>query len=138
MPSPARDRSARALRGRFEHMSTQGPTISQSRFTRVLLWFSLVVVVGSYICLPVADPDLWWHITVGKWIVAHGEVPHVDYWNMFSNDKLWRAYSWSNEIVLALIDARWGPRGLAIAQVILGISLVACLQYVFGRLARVH
>ncbi len=138
MPSPARDRSARALRDRFEHMSTQGPTISQSRFTRVLLWLSLVVVVGSYICLPVADPDLWWHITVGKWIVAHGEVPHVDYWNMFSNDKLWRAYSWSNEIVLALIDAGWGPRGLAIAQVILGISLVACLQYVFGRLARDH
>ena len=94
--------------------------------------------MGSYICLPVADPDLWWHITVGRWIVAHKHVPKVDYWNMFSTDQLWRAYSWSNEIVLALIDRIWGGRGLALAQLVLGVSLVACLQYVYGRLARDH
>jgi hypothetical protein len=93
-------------------------------------------VVGSYICLPVADPDLWWHITVGRWMVAHRAIPTVDYWNMFSSSQLWRAYSWSNEIVLALIDARWGGVGLAVAQIVLGIALAASLQYVCGRLCR--
>ena len=119
-------------------MGTSQLSIGQSRLTRVLLWVSLAVLVGSYICLPVADPDLWWHITVGKWIVAHQQIPRVDYWNMFSTDQLWRAYSWSNEIVLALLDARWGAKGLAVAQILLGVGLVACLQYVFGRLARDH
>lgn len=117
-------------------MSTHNISIGHSRFTRLALWISLCVLVGSYICLPVADPDLWWHITVGRWIVAHKEIPTVDYWNMFSGSQIWRAYSWSNEIVLALIDSRWGGVGLAVAQVVLGISLAACLQYVCGRLCR--
>lgn len=117
-------------------MSNQNVTIGQSRFTRVALWISLCVLVGSYICLPVADPDLWWHITVGRWIVAHKQIPTVDYWNMFSSAQIWRAYSWSNEIVLALIDATWGGKGLAVAQIILGIGLVVCLQYVCGKLSR--
>lgn len=117
-------------------MSNPNLSIGQSRFTRLALWLSLCVLVGSYICLPVADPDLWWHITVGRWIVAHKQIPTVDIWNMFSSSQLWRAYSWSNEIVLALIDTWWGGVGLAIAQVVLGIALVACLQYVCGRLSR--
>ena len=116
-------------------MSTDTVSIGQSPFTRIALWVSLCVVVGSYICLPVSDPDLWWHITVGRWIVAHREIPSVDYWNMFSSSQIWRAYSWSNEILLALIDARWGGVGLAIAQILVGISLVACFQYVCGRLS---
>jgi hypothetical protein len=93
-------------------------------------------MVGSYICLPVADPDLWWHITVGRWIVAHKQIPTVDIWNMFSGTQLWRAYSWSSEIILALVDNNWGGRGLAVAQIVLGVSLVACLQYVCGRISR--
>lgn len=117
-------------------MSNPNLSIGQSRFTRLALWLSLCVLVGSYICLPVADPDLWWHITVGRWIVAHKQIPAVDIWNMFSSSQVWRAYSWSNEVVLALIEAWWGGVGLAIAQVVLGISLVACLQYVCGKLSR--
>jgi hypothetical protein len=117
-------------------MSTDNLSIGQSPFTRVALWIALCVLVGSYICLPVADPDLWWHITVGRWIVAHNQIPTVDIWNMFSSSQIWRAYSWSSEIVFALIDARWGGIGLAVAQVLLGVSLVACFQYVFGRLSR--
>jgi hypothetical protein len=117
-------------------MNTHNLSIGQSRFTRVALWISVCVLVGSYICLPVADPDLWWHITVGRWIVAHKQIPTVDIWNMFSSAQLWRAYSWSTEIILALIETRWGGTGLAVAQVVLGMSLVACLQYVCGRLCR--
>jgi len=116
-------------------MSTHTLSVGQSRFTRIALWMSLCLLVGSYICLPVADPDLWWHITVGRWIVAHQEIPTVDYWNMFSGSQIWRAYSWSSEIALALIDSQWGGIGLAVAQIALGITLVACLQYVCGKLS---
>ena len=117
-------------------MSLNNLSIGQSRFTQTLLWISLAVLVGSYICLPVADPDLWWHITVGRWIVAHKEIPTVDYWNMFSNAQLWRAYSWSSEIALALIEGWFGGEGLAIAQIFLGVGLALCLQCVCSRLSR--
>ena len=101
-----------------------------------ILWCVVAILVGSYICLPVADPDLWWHITVGRWIVANGTVPHVDYWNMFGVDLPWRAYSWTSEIVVALVDRWFGDLGLLYAQLAIGILLAATLQYTFGRIAR--
>ena len=112
--------------------------IGQSKFIQIILWLFLGVVVGSYICLPISDPDLWWHITVGRWIVAHGTVPDRDYWNMFSSSGVWRAYSWSNEIALALIERIWSMKGLAVAQLVLGIGLTWSLQFVCGRIARDH
>jgi hypothetical protein len=112
--------------------------IGQSKFIQLTLWLVLGIVVGSYICLPVSDPDLWWHITVGRWILSHGTVPDKDYWNMFSSGDIWRAYSWSNEIVLAFVERVWGIKGLAIAQIVLGIVLAWSLQFVCGRVARDH
>jgi hypothetical protein len=105
---------------------------------KVIAWLSLVLLVGSFLCRPIADPDLWWHITVGRWIVSHREVPEVDYWNMFGVGQPWRAYSWSNEIVYALVDARYGHTGLAVLQLLLGISLALTMQWVFGVLAGNH
>jgi hypothetical protein len=102
---------------------------------RVIAWLSLVVMIGSFLCRPLADPDLWWHITVGKWIVAHKDVPHVDYWNLFGAGNPWRAYSWSNEVVYALVDTWYKHTGLAWLQLLLGLALALTIMWVFGVLA---
>lgn len=86
-------------------------------------------------CMPIADPDLWWHITVGRWIIAHREVPVVDHWNLFGVGQPWRAYSWSNEVIYAWVDQVWGDKGLALARLCLGLLFVGALQYIFGLLA---
>ena len=71
---------------------------------RIVLWLSALIAVGLYIAGPLVDPDLWWHITAGRWMIAHGEVPTVDYWNMFGVGKPWRAYSWSVEVIFAAVE----------------------------------
>jgi hypothetical protein len=103
---------------------------------RAFLWASVAIWVGSYICLSVADPDLWWHIAVGKWILSHQTVPRQDYWNMFGAGQPWRAYSWSNEIVFALTDRWWGEKGLALLQLLLGVVLACALFAVNGKISR--
>ncbi len=103
---------------------------------KILAWVSLAVLIGTYISIPVGDPDLWWHIVVGRWILSHASVPTVDYWNMFSGDTPWRAYSWSHEVIFALTDRMWGGVGLARLQLLLAIVLTASLQSIMGRLAR--
>jgi hypothetical protein len=102
---------------------------------RLLAWVSLAFLMGAYICRPIGDPDLWWHITVGRWIVAHQDVPHVDYWNMFGVGKPWLAYSWSNEIVYALVDSFYGEKGLIIAQLLLAIGIAFAMQYVCSKIS---
>ncbi len=102
----------------------------------VLILALWVVLVGAYINGPVGDPDLWWHITVGRWILANQTLPATDLWNAFSSGEIWRAYSWLHEIVYAAIDSAWGIQGLWTAQLLLAIALMATLVAVFSYLAR--
>lgn len=103
-----------------------------------LLWIFLSLFFGLYICQSVADPDLWWHITVGRWIISHREIPHVDLWNMFSSGELWRAYSWSIEVLFAWVERLWHERGLMALQVIFACAVSLSFFAVFGRIARDH
>jgi hypothetical protein len=103
---------------------------------KILAWISLAILLGTYICIPVGDPDLWWHIVVGRWILAHKAVPTADHWNMFSGTNPWRAYSWSHEVVFAWVERVLGTGGLARLQLALAVALTASLQWVMGRLAR--
>lgn len=102
----------------------------------LLIWILIAIFAGVYITGPIIDPDLWWHITAGRWILAHADVPHVDYWNMFGVSLPWRAYSWSNEILFAFVDRLWGIDGLLYLKFLFAILLSVSLCYVFGRLSR--
>jgi len=59
-------------------------------------WFAFVLVIATYILQPIQDPDMGWHITVGRWIIANLKVPTEELWNRFALGKEWVAYSWSN------------------------------------------
>lgn len=102
---------------------------------RVFAWLALAVLIGAYICAPLADPDLWWHLVVGRWILSHGTVPTEDLWSI-AHGTPWRAYSWSNEVVYALVERWQGEWGLAVAQLVLGVLLVGSFQLVCGILSR--
>lgn len=102
---------------------------------KVILWFAILLATGSYICGPIVDPDLWWHITVGKWILAHGEFPTVDYWNMFGVSKAWRAYSWSSELLFAWFDLNWGLYGLLVLKLAFGVLLAFSLFYCLSKIS---
>ncbi len=95
-----------------------------------ILWIFSVIAVGLYICNPIQDPDLWWHLTIGRWIISHGEVPTVEVWNRYALDQPFRAYSWSNEVVFALIDRWFSVDGLLVLKMVLGVgvALSACLM----------
>ncbi|MCB0309698.1 MAG: hypothetical protein KDD42_00605 [Bdellovibrionales bacterium] len=103
---------------------------------RIVLWLSVLVAVAAYICGPVMDPDLWWHITVGRWIVAHHTIPSSDLWNLFAAGMPWRAYSWSNEVVFALVDSYLGDRGLLLLKFALALALAGSLFYCLSKLSQ--
>lgn len=54
------------------------------------LW-AILIVVAACMARPLRDPDLWFHIVSGRWILSHQQVPTQDYWNMFGVGKPWRS-----------------------------------------------
>lgn len=89
----------------------------------------LAFYLATYIVLPISDPDLWWHIVVGRWIISHQALPYVDYWNAFGAGQHWQAYSYLPEILFALFDRYFGAHGLLGLTLALSFGLSATLFY---------
>ena len=100
-----------------------------------LVWLLTAVLAGVYIAPQVVDPDLWWHIPIGRWILAHAAVPTVDHWNIWGVNLPWRAYSWSSEILFALVERSGGVIGLLFAQQLLGVICAVTFAWLFSRMA---
>ena len=44
----------------------------------VVLYALPAVVTLRPVGQPVYDPDIWWHLRTGQWVVEHGTVPQTD------------------------------------------------------------
>jgi hypothetical protein len=45
------------------------------------------------------DPDLWWHLRTGQWIVETGHVPHSDPFSFTRAGEPWVSHEWLSEVV---------------------------------------
>lgn len=54
---------------------------------------------------PVSDPDFWWHLTTGNWILSHHAVPHTDLFTYTVAGHRWITHEWLSEVVLAVLYA---------------------------------
>ena len=56
------------------------------------------------------DPDLWFHLADGRWIVRQWDVPQVDVFSFTRSGKLWVPHSWLFDVGVYLSWSRLGPR----------------------------
>jgi hypothetical protein len=47
------------------------------------------------------DPDVYWHLAVGRWIVAHRALPHVDVFSHTMAGTPWIAKEWLSQLLYA-------------------------------------
>jgi hypothetical protein len=64
-----------------------------------------------------ADPDYWWHLRIGQWMLANG-LPHHDIFTYTVPDHVWTDHEYATEVLMALI-AGWG--GLAAISIGFGL-----------------
>lgn len=90
--------------------------MSESRANVVALVVLALVaaMLGSYVYLvqvsTPADPDTYWHIATGRWVIEHRAVPTMDpfsWWGV-ENHRAWVPMEWLYGILAALVDkAGW-------------------------------
>jgi hypothetical protein len=71
----------------------------------------------------VADPDIWWHIRVGQWIIERRAFPHHGIFSAFGATHPWAAYSWGFEVVMATLT-RAGLMGISLFVIAFDLVLV--------------
>jgi hypothetical protein len=76
--------------------------------------FILILVSGLFLvgARNVSDPDLWWHLKTGQYIIAHKTVPHTDAFSYTRGGQPWVAHEWLSELFLYGLYRRGGWAGL--------------------------
>jgi hypothetical protein len=78
----------------------------------ILLLMAVVATLAAYLTMAqrMADPDQFWHIATGRWIVEHGAVPTVDVfsWWGIANEREWVAQSWLFGVLIYGVHALGG------------------------------
>ena len=103
------------------------------RVLRLLALTALVVGVGieCFVTkLAVLDPDIWWHLSVGDWIVHNRAFPHNGIFSHTAANHPWMAYSWGYEVLLSRAYDWFGFMGIGV----FGTLLTICVSLAIFRM----
>jgi hypothetical protein len=120
------------------------PSLSAPRYSAALIPASLansentirrLIIVMLLYCLPVSkamvpsvDPDIWWHLRTGQWIVDHAHVPTTDPFSAYGDGKPWIAYSWLFEILVYALFTSFGLMGILVFTVSMSLLIALVLH----------
>ena len=103
-------------------------------FTLALL-LGLVARISFKSKLSVLDLDVWWHLKVGDWMVAHLAVPHTGLFSWTAASRPWAAYSWGYEVLLSRAYAWFGLVGIGLYGTLLTLMVAYSVYWMVRRLS---
>jgi hypothetical protein len=67
------------------------------------------------LCRRVGDPDFWWHMETGSWIIAHAALPSHELFTYTSTSRVWADQEWGSEVLGDLIFRTGGFLAFSLA-----------------------
>jgi len=117
---------------------------ARARFLRLFggnapLWVIAVVPVAfvetvHQIATTGVDNDYWWHVTTGRWMLAHGRIPFNDPFSATHYGQNWYAHEWLAELLFGIVDRIAGYAG----NIIVTAAIVAAGAWCITRAARYY
>jgi hypothetical protein len=111
-------------------------TANQQRWAQTVILaalFSAPALVCVHLAT-VADPDVWWHLRTGQWVMQHGSVPRTEPFSIFGAGKPWVAYSWLFEVLIFRLFQWLGMTGLVAYTVGMLVAITVALHRMNRRL----
>jgi hypothetical protein len=96
-------------------------------FISIFLWLLTV--------LQLIDPDYFWHLKTGEYIVTHGALPVGDVFSHTHFGQPWVLHEWLFEVVLYCIFAGLGPLGVKLLTSTLTVFSLGVIYALLRRLA---
>jgi hypothetical protein len=104
-------------------LANSGNTVRRLLIVVLLYCIPLFQAMG-----PVIDPDIWWHLRTGQWIVDHAQVPATDPFSAYGDGKRWVAYSWLYEILVYALFTKLGLMGIVVFTVSMSLLIALVLH----------
>src|SRR5215471_13391288 len=81
------------------------------------------------------DPDYYWHVEAGRWIVMHGALPTTDPFS-FTARYPWVTHEWLSEIFLYGVFAAGGSFAVKLMSALLGATAVVLVYATANKVIR--
>jgi len=88
---------------------------SDSNFTgsRLVVLFFMILIFAAA-ARPISDPDFWWHLRTGQYIVETKSIPYTDMFSTLRFGSEWVTHEWLSEVLMYSIFRVAGFAGLII------------------------
>ena len=101
-------------------------------FSIVILLVSLVLCVRQ-----LGEPDVWWQIRTGEFILEHGYVPKVDVFSYTYNGDPWFNVKWGTEVIMALVTRWFGPESLMLLNWLVILAILWFIKLAYQQLIQI-
>jgi hypothetical protein len=98
---------------------------------------TILFAAPALLCVHAAcanDPDIWWHLRTGEWILQHHAVPRVDPFSWSNAGKPWPAYSWLFELLVVKVFQRFGLVGIVGYSAAMVLAITVAMRHLVQRL----
>lgn len=98
---------------------------------------AITFAVALIFCVKhIGEPDVWWQIRTGQYVMEHGEVPKVDVFSYTYAGDPWINVKWFTEVVMAGFSDVLGPEFLMLQQAIAIVLICLLLFFTAKRYAQ--
>jgi hypothetical protein len=137
--SKNQDTSMPAIGNEFKHPPVSVRTFGLSWPLLVAFLSFFGILFNARVGALLSDPDTYWHLAAGRWILEHGAVPYTDPFSHSMPGTPWTAHEWLSELVLAGLQQAGGWAALTIAAaLVFAATLAYVLRFLLARMEPVH
>jgi len=85
-----------------------------NKLPRLDLSTTVIAVFGivAFLYTRVYDPDYFFHLRTGQWLLEHGRLPETDPFSFTRPDARWILFEWLFQVPLALVHSAFGTIGV--------------------------
>src|SRR6266851_991118 len=98
--------------------------------SRRLLVIVLMAVIFTLAAQPITDPDFWWHLKTGQYVVETMTIPHADIFSTTRFGSEWVTHEWLSEVFIYSVFRTLGYGGLI---VVFSIVITAAFWIAYRR-----
>lgn len=86
-----------------------------------------LAAAGALFALPLANPDLFWHLSAGRWMAEHGALPRADWLSHTRAGAPWADFEWLSQALYYALHRAGGMAALFGLKAFLMAAVAAAL-----------
>jgi len=98
-----------------------------------VLWSCAALLAAPAFFFPLYNPDLFWHLSAGRWIWTHRALPRADFLSFTAAGEPWGDFEWLAQLSFQAFHCAGGMTGLWLLKIVLLACSCLCLDRLLAR-----